>query len=127
MTVTKINDLLVKKEITPYEAFNQLIKNQSIYVSHSQKCGDETKITLNYKDLFLVDLIINPKLKNKSTLGVYKCLEIYGEEDYNRAIIEGDAEFVISELLQLIPNIQFIISQKSSILNSSLASIAEIS
>lgn len=91
----------MKKEITPFEAFNQLIKNQTIYVSHSQGCGDENQITLNYKDLFLVDLIINPKLKNKSTLGVYKGLEICGEEDYNRAIIKGDAEFVFSELLQL--------------------------
>ena len=105
MTISLCNTLLARlnnNEIKPFEAFNELITNQTITITHDQAVGNESQITLNYKDKCLIDLYISPEYENKHELGAYKGLEIKNESDYNRAIIKGDAEFVMSELLHFI-------------------------
>lgn len=100
-----MNNLLTRlnnNEIKPFEVFNELITNQTIKIEHNQVVGPESQITLNYKGKCLIDLYISPKYKNKNELGAYKGLNIKNKSDYNRAIIKGDAEFVMSELLHFI-------------------------
>lgn len=95
---------------------NKLLMTKGLKIKHSQYVGDlekgdgESQITLEWNrkrhKTVLIDLYISPN--NKNEIGIYKGMKMKVKdemrEDFNRAIIKGNLEFVQEQFAKLINN-----------------------